>query len=165
MNISGIFNNLGNKAKLSVLSEKNAKEVRELCDDLSQFTQYKNVELQLKDKDNVTVLGKDLFNNSMTINMDFKNNVQNQVEKTKYYAFSLLPQHREFTQEIRGNIGGPIKRVRTTEICRNDAGTNYIKTTEYKNMVSGNCFKRQETPEGVTFYRNVDGNFVEMFKK
>ncbi len=160
MNISGMFNN----AKLSLLSERNAKEVSELCEDLSKNTPYKNIKLKVMDRDNVQIVGKSEEEHSMTIDMDFVNNVQKQVEKTKSFAFSILPQHREWTQEIRGNIDGPVKRAITTETAISSDGKRYMKTTDYENFISGNKFRRVETPQGVTFYRNIDGDFVEMFK-
>jgi hypothetical protein len=138
MNVSRILNTYSNKAKLAILPKKNSKEVAELCDDLIQNSPYKNIKIKLNGRDNVSVIASESKSNNITINMDFAKNAQTQIEHRTGYVFTILPPHKEFTQEIRGNIGGPIKRVRTTEICRNDAGTNYIKTTEYKNMVSGN---------------------------
>lgn len=165
MNVSRILNTYSNKAKLAILPKKNSKEVAELCDDLIQNSPYKNIKIKLNGRDNVSVIASESKSNNMTINMDFAKNAQTQIEHRTGYVFTILPPHKEFTQEIRGNIGGPVKIAKTTNISKNDDGSKFIKTQDYENFISGNHFRREETPDGVKFYRNIDGDFVEMFKK
>ena len=165
MNIRSIYNNLSNKTKLSLLSRKNAKEVSELCNDIKTNTPYKDIKLQINSRNNVRVMGKEGNCNSLTVDFDFANNIQNQIEKTKGYVFSIIHPYRETTQEVRGTIDGNIKRVKTTTVERNKTGLSFLKTTEYQNCISGNKFKREETENGVKFFKSVDGDFVEMFTK
>ncbi len=166
MNISGTFNGIYNKTKLSMLSGEKVKEVTELCDDIAKNTSYKNIKIDVKDRNNVRVIGsKENSQNSLTIDMDFANNIQNQVEKTKGYVFTIIHPYRESVQEIRGTIDGVMKRARTTNIEKNKEGTSFVKTIDYQNFISGNSFRREETPDGVTFYRNVNGDFIKMFTK
>ncbi len=166
MNISGTFNGIYNKTKLSMLSGEKVKEVTELCDDIAKKTSYKNIKIDVKDRNNVRVIGsKENSQNSLTIDMDFANNIQNQVEKTKSYVFTIIHPYRESVQEIRGTIDGVMKRARTTNIEKNKEGTSFVKTIDYQNFISGNSFRREETPDGVTFYRNVNGDFIKMFNK
>ena len=166
MNITGAFSGICNKAKMSLLSGEKVKEVTELCDDITKNTSYKNLKIDVKDRNNVRIVGsKENSQNSLTIDMDFANNIQNQIEKTKGYVFTIIHPYRESVQEIRGTLDGVMKRARTTNVEKNKEGTSYVKTTDYQNFISGNYFRREETPGGVKFYRNIDGDFVEMFSK
>ena len=165
MKLTGIFNSFSNKAKLSLLSRKNAKEVSELCEDICKNYSCKNVEIKLKDRNNVNITARHSENNYISIDMDFKNNIQKQIQKSKSYVLTILHPYRESVQEIRGTIDGVIKRAKTITTERNQDGSSYVKNTYYQNFVSGNTFLREETPNGVKFYRNVDGDLVEMFKK
>lgn len=164
MNISKTITTLKNNAKMSVLSRKNAREVSELYNDISKNTRYKDVKIKLNSRNNVTLSGKAAnSSDSISINMDFKNNTQTQIEKSKAYVFTIFHPIKECVQEVRGTLDGGIKRIRTTNTERNANGTSYIKTTDYENYISGNKFRRKETENGVKFFRNVNGEFVEMF--
>ena len=158
--------NFSNKINLSLLTKKNAKEVSELYKDIVDNTPYKNVKINIKDKNNVQLIGsKPNSTNSLTVDMDFAHNLQTQVEKTKSFFLTIIHPNRERTQEIRGTLDGVIKRAKTTTIEKNKDGTSFIKTTDYQNFISGNTFRQEVTPEGVKYYRNINGDFVEMFSK
>lgn len=163
MNISKFFTGTVNRAKTLQLPEKYAKEVRELCADITGNTPYKEVKVNIIDKNNAQIIGTEGKNNSLTVNLDFAGGTQNQVEKTKSWALLPWLSVRENIQEIRGTITGTIKRIKNTHIAREEDWSNYIKTTDYENCISGNKFRREETPRGVKFYRNIDGDWVEMF--
>ena len=165
MNISSFWQRGVNAAKNFALPKKYAKEIREYCDDLAKNTSYKDVKVNVIDRNHVQVLGTDLHKNTITTDFDFINGLQTQVEKGKSYILSIIQPYQEWSQEIRGTIDGVIKRARTIQTRHEKDWSNYTKTEDYQNFISGNSFRRVETPQGVNFYRNVDGDWVEMFPK
>ena len=165
MNIASLWCRGVNTAKTLALPEKYAKEVSEFCEDLTKNTSYKDVKVNILDGSHVQVIGTDMHKNSMTTDFDFEKGLQTQVEKGKSYIFSIIQPHVDWQQEIRGTIDGVMKRARSISTRHEKDWSNYTKTEDYQNFISGNKFRRVETPQGVTFYRNVDGNWVEMFPK
>lgn len=163
MNIAGRFNHIASRVKIAMLNEEAAKEVRTLYEDVKYNTSYNNVKIKLRDRNRISVIGKENKENTLSIDINLQTKEQNQTEHRKGFVFSLANNHREFIEEIRGNIDGTIKRIRTTNIERNKDNTRYVKTIDYQNLISGNSFRREETPDGVKFFRNIDGDFVEMF--
>ena len=145
MNISKICTNLTNKAKITILPKEQSKEVRELYDDMVKNTNYKDIIVKRTDKNNISISGDAHKPNSMSIHLDFKNNEQIQIEKSKSYVFRSYLPNNNITQVIKGNIGGPVKRVKTTNLATNSHNSDYIKSTCYENYVSGNVFIREET--------------------
>lgn len=165
MNMSSLWAHSVDAAKTTLLPQKHAKEIREFCEELAEKTQYHNYEVNVLDKNHVQVIGTDRHKNTMTTDFDFEKGLQTQVEKKKGYIFSIIEPHVDWQQTIKGTIDGVMKRARTINTSHEKDWSNYTKTEDYQNFISGNAFRRVETPQGVTFYRNVDGDWVEMFPK
>ncbi len=147
------------------LSRTYSKEVRALCEDLTKNTPYKDVNVNVKTPDLVIISGSNGKANSIKIDMDFAKGTQTQIEKTKSYVLMPFLNVREKIQEIWGTINGVVKRVKTTNIKREEDWSNYIKTTDIENYLSGNKYWMEVTPSGKRYFKNIDGDWVEMFSK
>ena len=165
MNTSSLWTHSVDAAKTVLLPQKHAKEIREFCEELAEKTSYHDFNINVIDKNHVQVVGLDRHKNSMTTDFDFEKGLQTQVEKGKSYIFSIIEPHVDWQQEIRGTIDGVMKRARSISTRHDKDWSSYTKTEDYQNFISGNKFRRVETPQGVTFYRNIDGDWVELFPK
>ena len=147
------------------LSRTYFKEVRELCEDLTKNTPYKDLKVSVQTPDSVIISGSNGKADSIKIDMDFAKGTQTQIEKTKSYVLMPFLNVREEIQEIWGTINGAIKRVKTTNIKREEDWSNYIKTTDIENYLSGNKYRMEVTPSGKRYFKNINGDWVEMFSK
>lgn len=162
--VNKIFGKVADTTIAKVASHVNAKEVREGARILEQEG-FKDVKISQLDKDVVNLVGKK-GNEVYTASMNFANRSQVDTWSTKSYIMDMWGSVVDTVKTAKGTMDGVIKSLKTVNKRTTSNGKLLNETTELQNKVSGNHYKRIIDESGkATYYKNVDGNFVELFPK
>ena len=156
-----LFENIKNRIKLG---KDNYREVQELLTDIKQTLGYKEVKLNIKNKDSVVITGKnDVDHIELNANLASRKMVQKHFAKSKALLPSFMLPNRETTTIAKGTLDGRISRVKTVDSMSNKDG-DFVKITKIENRVSGNTYRRTTTPNGNIYEKLVNGNYVNLFR-
>lgn len=159
------FLGFGNKVpKSKILSNKYASEVKEACDQILQAG-YNDIKVKEIDKYRANIAAT-RQNESYTVDLDFSNRTQTERAHSKSYVFSIIDPIRECTKTLKATMDGVAKTLKTVMKRSSNDGKNFTETTDYKNFISGNSYRRVKSSSGETkYYKNIDNDYVELFPK
>lgn len=162
--INKIIGKAADKSIATVASHVNAKEVREGVQILEKEG-FKDVKISQLDKDVVNLVGKK-GNEVYTASMNFANRSQVDTWSTKSYIMDMWGSVVDTVKTAKGTMDGVIKSLKTVSKRTTRDGKLLNETTELQNQVSGNHYKRIIDGNGnATYYKNVNGDFIELFPK
>ena len=159
------FMNLFNFGKKGLkINKKYLKEVREFVNDVKESLHLENAEYKFLDSERA-VVNANSGNNIFNATLDFSKKRMEQTLSNSCYALTIgLPNIKNRATTI-GTIDG-IPKIRKNVQMRTGKNTDvFIETTDYHNLVSGNKYRRIHTPQGYTFQKMVNGNYVNLFPK
>ena len=164
MELGSIINRFGNAMKTIRYSQRDTAEITGLCKKIESYG-YRNITVSPVDSKNARITAKGSENSDITFDLNFADRTEVQTEKRKSHAFSLIDPVREWVQTVKGSLE-KARTVRTAVRGYKDNGDFVRETVDYQNLISGNHFRMvRNANEKPKFYKNVDGDFVEMFSK
>ena len=162
--VSKIFGKIINKPVTNTASHLNAKEVVENVH-LLEKEGFKDVKISQLGEDVVNLLGKN-GNETYNISMNLANRSQVDTWSVKSYILDGFGSVLNTIKTAKGTMDGVIKSLRTVSKETTREGELLSETTELLDRVTGNHYKRVIDASGkATYYKNVDGDFIELFPK
>lgn len=162
--INKILGKAADKSIAKVASHVNAKEVQETAR-LLEKEGFKDVKISQLDSDVVNLVGKK-GNETYDVSMNLANRSQIDTWSTKSYIMDMFGSVVDTVKSAKGTMDGVIKSLKTVSKRTTRDGKLLNETTELQNRVSGNHYKRVIDGNGnATYYKNVNGDFVELFPK
>lgn len=158
-----IAQTLSDSFKLAQFAKSDRAEIKELCDTIKKHG-FDGITIKAVDKNNARITARKA-NSDISFDLDFANRTETQTMRSQSITLSLINPVKEWIQTVKGSLS-KAKIVRTVnKECRKD-GKLGKETIDYQNLVNGTHFRMVRIGDNKPkFYRNIDGDFVEMFTK
>ncbi|MBR6098972.1 hypothetical protein IKP85_04425 [bacterium] len=163
MRLGNIFGHIINSKNTIRYSKADAAEISGLCETLERHG-FKNIDVNAIDKNNARITANG-HGGEISFDLDFLHRTETQITKQHSYTLSIIPPINEWIQVVKGSLANA-KIIKTISRNKHENGDIASEIIEYRNLLSGNHFKMvRNGNEKPKFYRNIDGDFVEMFTK